>query len=249
MAALDVLRGRAARLQPAWQIEPVGERCLIVRLGQQAGPETSRVVHAVAAALMSRLPAGVTDVVPAFTSVAVHFQPLAFARGRGLPSAQLARRIDRVLAGGVAPLREGGREIEIPACYGGEFGPDLEDVARQCGLTPDEVIALHAGRALTLYAFFFSPGNPFAGPLDARLQVSRRPTPRTRVEAGSVAIANGISSIYQTASPGGWNVIARTPWNLFDVRRMPPTRLQLGDRIRFRPVTPDEYHDLLELRA
>ena len=122
-------------------------------------------------------------------------------------------------------------------------------MARQCRLAPDEVIALHVQQPLTLYAFFFSPGNPFAGPLDNRLHVPRRSTPRTRVEAGSVAIANGISSIYQTASPGGWNVIARTPWNLFDVRRQPPTRLQMGDLIQFRAISAEEFHDTLEARS
>lgn len=229
-------------------IEPVGDRCLLIRLGEQAGVEISRAVHAVTALLIANKPLGVIDVVPAFTTVAVHFQPAAFPKGAGLPSAQLTRHLEALLSQDLPVLSTEGRAIEIPACYGGEFGPDLEDVARHCGLSPDETIALHCGAPLTLYAFFFSPGNPFAGPLDPRLQIGRRSSPRTRVEAGSVAIANGISSIYQDASPGGWNVIARTPWNLFDVRRDPPTRLRLGDRLTFRPISPDEFRDLLEPR-
>ena len=246
---VKTLRTPPSLLSLDWQIEPVGERCLLIRLGQRVDPATSRVVHAVTAHLMDHRPPGVVDVVPSFTTVAVHFHPAAYARRRGLPSIQLTRQIERILGRGVPALPATGRVVEIPACYGGEFGPDLDDVARQCRLAPDEVIALHVQQPLTPYAFFFSPGNPFAGPLDNRLHVPRRSTPRTRVEAGSVAIANGISSIYQTASPGGWNVIARTPWNLFDVRRQPPTRLQMGDLIQFRAISAEEFHDTLEARS
>ncbi|MBP6018872.1 MAG: 5-oxoprolinase subunit PxpB [Burkholderiaceae bacterium] len=229
-------------------IEPVGDRCVLIRLGEYIDVETNRTVHAVTALLnANRLP-GVIDVVPAFNTVAVHFQPMAFPRDGGSPTVQLTRSIQALLEQDLPTLENEGRIVEIPACYGGEFGPDLDDVAYQCGLDVEEVIALHSGSLLTLYAFFFSPGNPFAGPLDPRLNVGRRSSPRTRVEAGSVAIANGISSIYQTASPGGWNVIARTPWNLFDVQQQPPTRLRLGDQLRFRPISSDEFWDQLEPR-
>ncbi|QHJ01591.1 5-oxoprolinase subunit PxpB [Xylophilus rhododendri] len=229
-------------------IEPVGDRCLMVRLGAQVDEALSRLVHAVAARLLDAALPGVVDVVPAFTTVAVYFQPLAFRAVQGLPSVQLTRQIEQVLAAGVPALASAGRLVEIPACYGGEYGPDLEDVARQCQLSPEEVVTLHSSRPLTVYAFFFSPGNAFAGPVDVRLQVKRRPTPRTRVEAGSVAIANGISSIYQTTSPGGWNLLGRTPWNMFDITADPPTRVQLGDRIQFRPITPEEFRDTVEAR-
>jgi inhibitor of KinA len=230
------------------RIELVGDRCVLIRVGKLVDAQTSRTVHAITALLNANKPTGVVEVVPAFNTVAVHFRPAAFARAGELPTAQLTRRIGAMLAKDVPVTPNAGRVVEIPACYGGEFGPDLEDVARQCGLSVDETIALHSGSALTLYAFFFAPGNPFAGPLDARLKVGRRSTPRTRVEAGSVGIANGMSSIYQTASPGGWNLIARTPWNLFDLSHEPPTRLQLGDRLRFKPISPDEFRALEEPR-
>lgn len=234
---------------PDWSIEPVGERCLLVRLGERVDVATSRTVHAVTALLLGRALPGVVDVVPAFTTVAVYFQPRAFSLKRGLPSAQLAQQIEAVLADGV-PSQDGeGRLVRVPACYQGEYALDLEDVARQCGLATEEVVALHTSVPLTVYAFFFSPGNSFAGPLDARLAgVRRRATPRTRVEAGSVAIANGITSIYQTTSPGGWNVVARTPWNMFDMHASPPTRVQLGDRMQFFAISPEEFRAMQEPR-
>jgi len=233
---------------PDHSIEPVGERCLLIRLGEQVSVQTSRLVHAVTALLLKRALPGVMDVVPAFTSVAVYFDPMQFSPRRGLPSAQLTAAIAETLAGGVPEQSTRGRLVVVPACYGGEFGPDLNEVAQTCGLEPEEVIALHSGVPLTVYAFFFSPGNSFAGPVDPRLQVPRRRSPRTRVEAGTVAIANGITSIYQATSPGGWNLLARTPWNMFDVDATPPTRLEPGDRMQFRPIGVDEFHALNERR-
>lgn len=235
-----------------WRIEPVGDRCLIIRLGDRVDIDVSQTVHAVAARLMQAALPGVIDVVPAFTTVAVHYRaaarPIASIAG-GSVYKSLKRDIDALLAAGVPALPPSTRVIDIPACYGGDYGPDLEDVAAQCGLSPDEVIRRHSQSPLVLYTFFFAPGNPFAGPVDPSLQVPRRRTPRTRVPAGSVAIANGISCIYQNDSPGGWNVIARTPWNLFDARQDPPTRLQLGDQLRFVPISRERFAELLEARA
>ncbi|PLP97986.1 5-oxoprolinase subunit PxpB [Cupriavidus pauculus] len=231
-----------------WRIEPVGDRCLQIRLGDQVSVAVSQTVHAVTEWLLQQQWPGVRDVVPAFTTVAVHFRPELFPRDKGAAFAQLSARIREVLVDGVPAVVQTGREVEVPACYGGEYGPDLDDVARVCEIDTAEVIRLHCATPLVLYTFFFSPGNPFAGPLHPRLNVPRRATPRTLVPAGSVALANGISSIYQNASPGGWNVIGRTPWNLFHVDRNPPTRLQLGDRLRFVPISPAEFDAMLEPR-
>lgn len=231
-----------------WRFEPVGDRCLQVRLGDHVSVAVSQRVHAVTEWLLRQRWPGVRDVVPAFTTVAVHYRPEMFAREKGPAFVQLAAWIGDVLADGVPAVVHAGREVEVPACYGGEYGPDLDDVARACEIDTAEVIRLHCATPLVLYTFFFSPGNPFAGPLHPRLAVPRRATPRTLVPAGSVAIANGISSIYQDASPGGWNVIARTPWNLFQVDHNPPTRLQLGDRLRFVPISPAEFDAMLEPR-
>lgn len=231
-----------------WRIEPVGDRCLQIRLGEQVSVAVSQIVHAVTACLLQQQWPGVRDVVPAFTTVAVHYRPELFPRDEGPAFAQLAALIRELLVDGVPAVAQSGRVVDVPACYGGEYGPDLDDVARACDIDTAEVIRLHGATPLVLYTFFFSPGNPFAGPLHPRLNVPRRATPRTLVPAGSVAIANGISSIYQDASPGGWNVIARTPWNLFHVDRDPPTRLQIGDRLRFVPITPAEFDAMLEPR-
>lgn len=230
------------------RFEPVGDRCVLIRVSDGIDPDISRLVHALTALIASKKPRGAIEIVPAFNTIAVHFDPMVYRPDDGLASAQLIRELENVLRFELPEVGRAERLIDVPACYGGEFGPDLEDVARRCNLSIDEAIALHSATPMTLYAFFFAPGNPFVGPLDARLRVGRRASPRTRVEAGSVAIANGMSSIYAATSPGGWNVIARTPWNLFDVHANPPTRLRLGDRVRFRPISLDEYRAQQEAR-
>lgn len=230
-------------------LEPVGERCVLIRVGVALDESVVARVHAITARIAAAALPGVEEVVPAFTTVAVQYRPEVFEVVAGLPSAQLMALLRGLLADEIAALPGTARQIEIPACYGGEFGPDLEEVARFAGVSAEEAVALHSGREMTVYAFFFSPGNSFSGPMDPRLGIGRRATPRTRVEAGSVAIANGLTSIYQNASPGGWQVIARTPWNMFDLANDPPVRLRLGDRIRFRPVRPDEFAALREASA
>lgn len=231
------------------RVEPVGDRCLLIRVSARVDLQTSRTVHALSALITAQCLNGVQEVVPAFNSVAVHYCPGAFPFDQEPPSVQLTRQLEGLLAHDLPLAEFSGRVVEIPACYGGEFGPDLEDVAAHCGLDVQEVISIHSSTAQTLYAFFFSPGNPFAGPLHERLQIGRRASPRTRVEAGSVAIANGLTAIYQSTSPGGWQVIARTPLNLFDVHRQPPTFLRFGDQLRFKPVSADEFHALREERS
>jgi KipI family sensor histidine kinase inhibitor len=128
------------------------------------------------------------------------------------------------------------RSFEISVRYGGPHGPDLDDVARGVGLTADEVVARHAAAHYDVCFIGFSPGFPYLAGLPERLHTSRRGTPRTHVLAGSVAIAGAQAGIYSVASPGGWNVIGRTDFILFDPNREKPAALASGDRIRFRVV-------------
>lgn len=231
-----------------WRIDPVGDRCLLVTLGDRIDAKVNRSVQALAAHLLADPPPGVIDVVPAFTTVALHYLPQAYAGRPGGPYASLAAHVAERLRRGIPQAEAESRLVEIPACYGGSYGPDLDEVAQRCGLSTREVVELHGASPLVVYTFFFAPGTPFAGGLDPRLAVPRRTTPRTEVPAGSVAIANGLSMIYQLAMPGGWNLIGRTPWNLFDLARDPPVRLRLGDHLRFVPISPAQFDRLYEAR-
>lgn len=230
---------------PAWRISPLGDRCLVVEFGQHVDPEIARKVRSFAAHLLGNLPDGVLDIVPTFTTVAVHYRPKAFS-GPELPHVQLRRQLDAVLAHGVAGERVTPRMVEVPVCYGGELGPDLDEVATACRVSPQEVIGLHSASPHVVYMLGFAPGFPYIGGLDDRLAVPRRSTPRTVIPAGSVAIARDQSVIYPIETPGGWNLIGRTPLRLFDASAEPPCMLQPGDEIRFVPLSLKQFQDMSE---
>ncbi|WP_420042582.1 5-oxoprolinase subunit PxpB [Bordetella genomosp. 9] len=216
---------------PDWRIHPQGDRCLLVTFGESIDAETGRRCLAVARLLRGAGLPGVTDVVPSFVAVAVHYAP--GPDGAGPTYLELAGRIEAMLHAGIPAGEDTARDIEIPVHYGGEHGPDLEDVARATGLTPDEVIALHTQPGSMVFMLGFAPGHPYIGVHDERLNVPRRATPRTAVPMGSVAIANRQTVIYPSRLPGGWNVIGVTPLRLFDPAREPASLLQPGDRVRF----------------
>ncbi|HTJ99346.1 MAG TPA: 5-oxoprolinase subunit PxpB [Bordetella sp.] len=219
---------------PAWRIHPEGDRCLLVVFGDTIDAEVGRSCLSVARLLRDAALPGVTDIVPSFVTVAVHYAPLPDGGGPGF--AALARRIEALLAPGIPSIDSAARDVDIPVCYGGEHGPDLEDVARASGTTPEEVIALHTRPGSMVFMLGFAPGHPYIGVHDVRLNLPRRATPRTAVPMGSVAVANRQTVIYPSRLPGGWNIIGATPLKLFDPARQPASLLQPGDRVRFVPI-------------
>ncbi len=206
-------------------LKALGDSAWLVEFpGKSGAAALARVMGLVDALALAR-PAGVRDVVPSFDSVAVHFEGVDGLEIREW--IQSMKMADRVRAGS---------ERQIPVCYGGEYGPDLEEVAERTGLSTAEVIALHCGAVYTVAAVGFSPGFPYLLGLPARLKVPRRPTPRLAVPAGSVAVAGGQAGIYPFTSPGGWHVLGRTGVTLFDPQAALPALLRPGDRVRFVPV-------------
>lgn len=131
--------------------------------------------------------------------------------------------------------------VEIPICYGGVCGPDLDEICEQLGLTPGEFIDLHSGQEYRVDMLGFTPGFAFIGGLDGALNVPRRREPRVRVESGSIGIAGGRTGIYTLAGPGGWSLVGRTPEKLFDVSAGEPFRLRAGMRVRFVPISHEEF--------
>lgn len=219
------------------QILPHGDRAVTVVFPPEISPEVNRRVLALCAALERAQRSGIVSCVPAYHTLLVEYDPLlmtyeeVLACLRALPDAD-ARE-------------EAGRTVSIPVCYGGEFGPDLGLVAAHSGLTPEEVIARHSGGSYRVYMLGFRPGFPYLGGLDSRLATPRLATPRPRIEAGSVGIAGDQTGIYPEASPGGWNIIGRTPLSLFDERRA-SALLRPGDMLRFVPVSREGYERIRE---
>lgn len=218
-----------ARRFPAAQLEALGDRGLILRFGDRVDALTEQAVQAFAARLLLAPPEDLLDVVPAFTTVALHLRP-------GADVAAIEAWVASLLAAGWEGHAASRRLVEIPVCYGGAFGPDLDEVAAACGLSVPEVVALHGASPHRVAMLGFAPGFPYMAGLDARLAMPRRSTPRVRIPPGTVAIARDQSAVYTLETPGGWNLIGRTPVALFTPHAAPPTLLQPGDRVRFVPI-------------
>ena len=158
----------------------------------------------------------------------------------------VGHRVREVVATLGATTADSGREIVLPVYYAAEAGADLESLAATSGLSSDQVIELHAGTTYRVYAIGFAPGFAYLDGLDARLDVPRHAKPRQQVPAGSIAIAGGQTGIYSMRSPGGWQIIGRTPVRLFDASKTPPMRLEAGQTVRFRAITAEQFESLAE---
>jgi inhibitor of KinA len=224
------------------KILPLGDSAVIVTQGETPDVAAVAAGCALAAALEDRPLPGLIECAQANGSVTVFYDPARVPkRGGASPFERVCRWIeDRAPAAGrIAPPP--GRRVTLPVCYGGEFGLDLEVLGTARGLTVDEVIALHSGVEYFVSAIGFLPGFPYLRGLPEPLHTPRRRTPRTRVPAGSVAIGGQQTGIYPFETPGGWNLIGCIPWRLFNPHSSVPSLLQVGDRVRFRPITADEY--------
>jgi len=212
-----------------------GDAGLVVEFGDAIDPAINRRVREWFLAVERASLDGVRDLVPTYRSLLVSYDPLrtGFDELRERLVALGAHLADRP----VPPPRV----VEIPTSYGGEFGPDLPFVAEYHHLTEDDVVAIHAGNDYLVYMMGFSPGFTYLGGMSERIATPRLATPRTAIPAGSVGIAQLQTGIYPVESPGGWQLIGRTPVTLFDPSRHPPVVVDAGDYIRFVPITLDEY--------
>ncbi len=218
------------------------ERGVVVEFGDSIDPGIFDQVRSLTQALdRSRLD-GVIELIPTYRSVLVHFDPLKVDRS------QVENWISQHLTTSAAG-RGTARVVVIPTLYGGEYGPDLGDVAQHTGLTPDEVVQIHSSEDYLVYMIGFTPGFPYLGGLSPKIACPRLSSPRTLVPAGSVGIAETQTGIYPLATPGGWRLIGRTPLRLFDPSNSEPFVLQAGDYLRFRPIDVKEYEKISALVA
>lgn len=209
---------------------------MYVYFDQVIDPVINRRVRQLARRLRRAALPGVGDIVPSYAAVYIRYDPLVTSFD------EVAARCRLLEAGLDDSEPPEPRVYLLPTLYGGEYGPDLEEVARYHGLVPEEVVRLHSSTDYYIYFIGFSPGFPFLGGLSPRLATPRREVPRTRVPAGSVGIAGSQTGVYPVSSPGGWRLIGRTPVPLFRADRQPPAVLEPGHYVRFVPVTEDEYH-------
>lgn len=211
-----------------------GQSCLVVELGDRINVALNLQVHALCLAVERAGLVGVQEAVPTYRSFAVYYDPLRIGRGA------LKENIDALLCLTPDQVEHGSRMVEIPTVYGGEYGPDLEFVARHTSLSEDEVIRLHTEPFYHVYMLGFTGGFPYLGGLSERLSIPRLHTPRLKVPAGSVGIAGTQTGVYPVESPGGWRIIGRTSLRLFDPSRQIPTPILPGDKVRFVQVPQRE---------
>ena len=220
------------------RVIPLGDQGLTVEFGETIDIQTNELVLAFAAAVERVTIPGVMEVVPTYCSATIYFN--LRRTDADAVTAHLRLLLDTV-SPAINPARTTHR---IPVCYGGEWGPDLVDVAEGAGLTPSDVLTLHASVLYHVYMVGFSPGFPYLGTVPDRIAAPRVPTPRKQVAAGSVGIAGSQTGIYPHASPGGWRIIGRTPIRLFDLTRPQPFLVAAGDQVQFFPINMEEFRNL-----
>ena len=207
-----------------------GDAALVVEFGDTIDPGTNREVHNLAGRLDSLQIPGLIETIPTYRSLLVSFDPMLATFD------DIRRTIEGATEQSDGNAISDSRVVMIPTLYSGDYGPDLEFVAQNAGLTADKVIAIHSGTDYLVYTMGFAPGFPYLGGLDERLATPRLESPRVEIPAGSVGIAEGQTGIYPIASPGGWRLIGRAPLKLFDPYAEPPTVLNAGDYVRFVPI-------------
>jgi len=219
---------------------PTGDRALSIELGNAIAPEISARVRALYIAIEELAVPGVLELVPTYRAILVYYDPLL------VTYAELVDHLEALEATQATAPPSAPRVVEIPTVYGGEYGPDLEHVSEHCGLPEDEVIRIHSGTDYLIYMMGFTPGFPYLGGMSDHIATPRLQTPRTIIPAGSVGIAEKQTGVYPTESPGGWQLIGRTPVRLFDPGREPPVMVEAGDYLRFVSVTENTFRQLEE---
>ncbi len=233
------------------QITPLGDSALIVELGDAITESTHLRVQAAWRALAAEPLPGVSEAVPAYTTITLFYDPALVVQA-GAPADEivpwLGERVRERLKNPPKTAKAKSRTVEVPVCYGGDFGPDLGRVAAQAKLFPDDVVKRHAKAEYRVHLIGFAPGFPYLGGLPKELRTPRHAKPRMAVPAGSVGIGGEQTGIYPQATPGGWNLIGRTPLRLFRPENDPPVLLQAGDIVKFRAITPEEFAKLEEAK-
>jgi len=217
---------------------PAGDSSLTMEFGNEISVEVNKKIRNTINAIENNPPKGLTELVPTYRSIQVLYDPMVVDFKEMVIS--LEDILNLVTDGQV----DNYRIVEIPTCYGGEFGPDLEFVAKHNNLEVDEVIEIHSGSDYLLYMLGFTPGFGYLGGMSEKIATPRLQVPRTTIPAGSAGIAATQTGIYPIDSPGGWQLIGRTPVKLYDPLNEPPVLLNAGDYVRFIPITIEEYNEI-----
>jgi KipI family sensor histidine kinase inhibitor len=238
MTAKKTASARLESARKGSRFHPASDQSLLIYCGEKITIQSHTQVRKLLHLLIAEPIAGIRNLHPAYCSLLVKFDPLRW-RHENLEKElrKYLGRLDKVR------LPEP-RQVEIPVCYGGEFGPDLGDVAAMHGITPQRVIELHSSATYLVYFLGFTPGFAYLGELPQELVTPRLPSPRKKVPPGSVGIAANQTGVYPFETPGGWRLLGRTPLAMFRTDREGLSLLSIGDRVRFTPISPERFAEL-----
>ncbi|WP_240627248.1 5-oxoprolinase subunit PxpB [Thermoflavimicrobium daqui] len=221
---------------------PLNEYAVTIELGDQIDEIIHQRVKRLNDALEERAFLGLVEIVMTYTTLTVFYDPTLIAKaGNEFPYSFVCSYIKDLIESLDDRSPTLPNLVEIPVCYGGEYGPDLDEVAKFHGLSLEEVIQIHSEPSYLVYMIGFAPGFPYLGGMSAEIATPRKHTPSLSIPIGSVGIAGSQTGIYPISTPGGWHIIGRTPLTLFDSKKSPPSLLQAGDRVRFRPISKEQY--------
>ncbi|QHE59988.1 5-oxoprolinase subunit PxpB [Rossellomorea vietnamensis] len=235
-----------------YTLRPLGDHAVVIQLGSSIQQETHDLVKAVTNLIETQSFDWLVEYIPAFTTVTLYYDPIKLTDSHKpfqntLPYTVVCSEIENMLSNLKTGEKGEARIIDIPVCYGGEFGPDLEEVANHHQLSTEEVITKHMNGDYLVYMIGFAPGFPYIGGMSPEIATPRRKSPRLKIPAGSVGIAGEQTGVYPIETPGGWQLIGRTPLKLFKPdNNDSPSLLKAGDRIRFTPISLEEYRALEE---
>lgn len=222
------------------RVLPAGDRALTVEFGNEIDEHINARLMAFIRVLSAEKIKGIDEYIPSFRSVLIHYNPCIIS------FEQMEEYIEKALK---TPFHEAShkkRIVQIPVCYEGEYAPDIEFVAEHAGISVDEVIKIHTSKPYLIYMLGFQPGFPYLGGLDERIHTPRLASPRIKLEAGSVGIGGSQTGLYPMESPGGWQIIGRTPVRCYNPDKEHPIPYQAGEYIQFVPVSKEEYSRIVE---
>lgn len=219
---------------------PAGDKGLIMEFGNSINKEINEKIRSMVLALDRKKLPGIQELVPTYRSLMIFYDPFIWKYANLIIS---LKKIEMNLSSLKLPNP---KITLIPVVYGGEFGPDLTFVCENADLSREEVIKIHTGKEYLIYMLGFTPGFPYLGGMDERIATPRLQNPRSKIPAGSVGIAGSQTGVYPIESPGGWQLIGRTPVKLYDPLREKPVLLMAGDYVQFYEISAEEYYTIKE---
>lgn len=220
---------------------PAGDKAVVMEFGNEISKEINAKIRNLVKFADEAKIEGIEEILPTYRSVQIMYDPLK------IDYSELVKNLEMLSSKTVEGQKETIKIVEIPTLYGGEYGPDINFVAEHNNITTDEVIEIHTGTDYLVYMLGFTPGFTYLGGMSEKISTPRLASPRTKIPAGSVGIAGSQTGMYPSETPGGWQLIGRTPVKLYDPKKEPPVLLSAGDYVRYVSISEQEYKEIQNL--